>query len=141
MKPAVRISLFGILGGILYTIGQFICTSLPYIKMSDNTFNTLFILAIIWGIIVSCFTVCFKSQTIIEKIIRFVIMIIVPILIIMMRGYRFIYDLLNLDGGSGSDNVSGMMTLSYIVVVIISCIIFTIRESIVKAIIKQRTKK
>lgn len=121
---------YGVIGGLGIYIVEFICSILPYIKISDLLFKIWLITSISLGVIISVFVILYKKTSLSEMIFRFGVMIASYLIIGIVNGYvgirKFLYDILEVDISSSRDNVSGMLTLTFLISIISICIVVMI---------------
>lgn len=133
---------YGCIGGIILYIVEVICSTLPYINVSNLLFEFLVITCITLGCVISIFVLLYKRSMLIEMIFRFVAMIVSYVCVLMINGYigtiRFMYKLININFNSASDNVSGMLTITFSAIVISICIIMIVVVAIKRIFIKRQ---
>lgn len=121
---------YGCMGGLGLYIVEFICSILPYIKMSDLLYEIWLITSISIGVAISVFVILHKRTSLLEMIFRFGVMVASYIIAVIVNGYvgitRLLYDILGVNMSSSRDNVSGMLTLTFLTIIISICIVVMI---------------
>ena len=148
MERFKHICLYGCIGGLGLYIVEFICSLLPYLNVSHPLFEIWLTASISIGVAISVFVILFKRKSLSEMIFRFGVMVVTYIIAVIVNGYigiaRFMYDILGENTSSYRDNISGMLTLTFLTIVISVCIVIMIVVMIVVAIRnlcnKSRTK-
>lgn len=121
---------YGCMGGLGLYIVEFICSILPYIKMSDLLYKIWLITSVSIGVSISVFVILHKMTSLSEMIFRFGVMVASYVIVGIVNGYigitRFLYDILGVNMSSSMDNVSGMLTLTFLTIIISICIVVMI---------------
>ncbi len=121
---------YGCMGGLGLCIVEFICSILPYIKISDLLYTIWLITSISIGVALSVFVILYKRTSLSEMIFRFGVMVASYVIVGVVNGYvgitRFLYDILDVDMSSSRDNVSGMLTFTFWTIIISICIVVII---------------
>lgn len=140
MQRFIKSCLYGGIGGIILYVVDIFCSSLAYMKISGLWFDILLDGSIIFGGVIAIFTILYKNTSLIQMVGRFVMLLVSFFGIMLLNGYigtvRFLYDSLNTNNSSSSDNISGMLTLTFLTIVV-GISIFTI---LVMTVIRIYTK-
>ena len=132
---------YGSMGGCGLYIAECLCSSLPYMKVSSPLYESWLITSIIIGIIISFFVILYKKSSLLEMVFRFIVMVGMYIVIMIVNGHigviRFFYNSLGLNMSSASDNASGLLTVTFWIVIISICIIMMIVETIKRLLNKK----
>lgn len=122
--------IYGCMGGLGLYIVEFICSILPYIKMSDLLYKIWLITSVSIGVSISVFVILHKMTSLSEMIFRFGVMVASYVIVGIVNGYigitRFLYDILGVNMSSSMDDVSGMLTLTFLTIIISICIVVMI---------------
>lgn len=141
MNKIKQCFLYGCLGGIILNVVDLICSTLVYISISNLSFEILLTTCITLGCAISIFVLLYKRSTVIEMILRFVVMIVSNFCFMLINAYigtiNYIYKLFNVHTSSVSDNVSGMLSGTFWVIVIGVCVIAIIVVVIKRILIKK----
>ena len=125
---------YGSMGGMALYIIEFFFSLLPYMNISNLLFEIWFITNIVIGGLISVGTLLYKRTSLLEMVTRFVVMVGTYFIIIIINGYLgitiFLYNILGTNMNSLSDNISGMLTLTFWIIIIVICIIVMVIEII-----------
>lgn len=117
-----------IIYGLLLYIGGMVCSDLPYYTLNNSEmFRYLLLVFLFLGAIITFFAVFRRNAGIIATIIRLLITYSSFFLFLILGGYtglvRSVHTFLNISTSSGSDNISGMIFLTYIIVSLLTGVI------------------
>ena len=131
-------SFYGSLGGSILYLLVMLISSFPYFNISNGWFKFYFILFVVLGCITVLFCSVNKSKNYMQTISRFLMLVLFYILIYVIGGYsglvRLIYSFLDVTE-SFTDNISGMLVLSYSLIVFVLCGVLLLVSGLIKMII------
>lgn len=121
---------YGCMGGLGLYIIEFLCSLLPYMGVPNLLFKIWLITSIVVGVAISVCVILYKRTSIFEMIFRFGIMGASYVIVVVVTGYtgitKFLYDVFGENMSSASDNVSGMLMLTFLTIVFCVCIVVMI---------------
>ena len=118
---------WGIVSGVILYVLSLVCAELPYLNISDQTFCTLYAISIIIGA-ATIVALVFKNREIIwVTLLQLVFMFMSLSCLFVINGYlgtiRFMHELFGISANSTTDNVSGMLSLTFFAIMAVICII------------------
>ena len=132
-----------IITGFIISALNIILSLIIYADISTEIFSLILALIFILGNMALLFSLSLKKTTIKENIFRFVLTIFSSLCIVVINGYLgtnlYFYELLNIDASDSADNVSGLLSLSFFLILIIVGVIYLTITSFFK--IKLKNKK
>lgn len=128
--------LYGSLGGFIIYVFSMISSELVYMNLSDVWDVLLFVLSVLLGCAVVVFIIVYKCQSFPQSIIRFFTLIFFCASYFAMGGYIGIVHLVHCFFGfvesSAKDNVSGMLLLSFYIVVFALSLVSLVLISVIR---------
>ena len=126
MKNERMINCIGIiLTGMILDIVGFAISVLAYKNISDTSFSLLFSGLILAGCVISLISIIHNRPSVGLMFKRCFIMLCSFFFFFVANGYlgtkRCLYNILNINANSSSDNVSGMLIATYILVLVFVC--------------------
>ena len=134
MKQTTRSCVHAVIGGLCVYVVEFLYALIPYIDgitRSVGFFSILFIAGNLLGALITAFVLLYEKPSMLQMLFRFIILYLTLFVLIVLNGYAgtitALYTWLSIGTTSGSNNVSGLLTLTfYAVVVTVSIIILSV---------------
>ena len=122
-------------GGVGLLVTDFIFSFFPFHALSNMTCDyILSLISILWGVVFSIFGIFYKKNSLLEMFFRFIAMYLSYFIICIFCGYTgitsFLLDVLHMNMSSMQDNVSGMLTVTFLIIIIFVDILIMAIESI-----------
>lgn len=112
-------------GVVLHILMQ-ICALLPYGSLGDSYQSIVFVILIALSTIVMVITILYKNKSIIVGFVRAIITFSTIVFLFILGGNSgviiSIHNLLGVSSNSSSDNISGLLIVTYIFVLSFFCI-------------------
>ena len=129
-------------GGVGILVTDFIFSFFPFHALSNTTCEyILSLISILLGVVFSIFGIFYKKDSLLEMFFRFVAMYLSYFIICIFCGYTgitsFLLDVLHVNMSSMQDNVSGMLTVTFLIIIIFVDILIMVIESI-RTLIKRK---
>lgn len=126
-----------VVGVILHLLMQ-ICALLPYVGLGNSYQSIVFIILIALSAVVIVVTVLYKNKSTIVGLVRAITAFCTIAFLFILGGYSGViismHNLFGVSSNSSSDNVSGMLIVTYIFVLSLFCISALIYLAIVQLI-------
>ncbi|MGN0526304.1 MAG: hypothetical protein ACI4IF_02635 [Acutalibacteraceae bacterium] len=112
----------GALAGIIISAVEIFVFEIPYLHISDQYFELMFLGSVAIGCVVSVAYLLYKNYSVKSTLVRlfamFVTYAVVSAICIFLGVVPLVSNLLNISMDSGSDNASGLITLMYLISVL-----------------------
>ena len=113
--------MYGISAGVIVCIIGFLRALLPYTEMNSQLYTFLLLSANLIGSIVAIFAIMFRNSSLTEMVIRFLSLFfslgICYALGAYLKIWTSLFNLLAVHTISASDNLSGLLFITYLIVV------------------------
>ena len=141
-KKRMYNGIYGLSTGIIVCVIGIFRTFLPYLEINPKLYTFLLLISSMLGSIVAVATIIFRNFSFAETIIHFVSLFFSLVLCFVVGSFLKIWtallELLIADPPSGSDNLSGLLFVTYFIVIVIVAM-FTIIIKGISATIKKIT--
>lgn len=142
MQKTAQSCIYSVVGGFCIYIVETLSSTLPYIGAANNYFLIEFLVGIVLGVMIVTMVLLCKKPTLIQMLLRFAVLFLSYIFVTVMNGYigtiRILYEFFSIKTYSSSDNVSGMLTIMFLSVMVITSIIIMVVQGIVLCFRKKR---
>lgn len=122
-----RVFLSCFFGGVGLYIVELLLSLLPYTMISDLVYRILLISCISIGAVISVFVLLYKSKSLRDVLIRFFVLLASYAIIFIISGYlgtvNRLFVVLGISESSANNNVSGMLTLTFVFSIICVCVV------------------
>ena len=139
MKRLTSNLIYGCMGGIILYVDEFLCSILAYFTLSYELFCFFFLINIIISSIILIWSIIHKSAFILDLVIRFIIIWVFYLGALILGGCTGIvleiFNLCGIKSSSLTDNLSGLITLFFLLIMMGVCLFTIIVTSIYKALL------
>ena len=134
MKKGSCSCIYGVIGGVCLYIIEMFFSLLPYFRNVNFLFEFTFIASLLLGVITAIIVLLYKKPVVYQMVLRFVMLILSYIFVFVLNGFlgtrRIICELFFTQSSVSNDNVSGILTLIFLLVVAIVSVITLVATTI-----------